>query len=79
MILVKQTVDPPHINVKRLWLVDLKAATPCAVGDFHEAHAQQLVKVISGPVENNAGARQRGDIPLWVAGTLKHICLADVL
>lgn len=54
-----------------LGLVDLEAPRPGAVGRVHEAHAQQLVVVIPRPVEDHAGAGQRGDVALWVGGTLE--------
>lgn len=55
-----------------LWFVDLKASRPGAVGGVHEAHTQQLVVVITGPVEDNAGARQGGDVSLWIGSTLQQ-------
>lgn len=48
----------PHVDVERLRFVDLEASGPGAVGDVHETHTQQLVVVISGPVEDDAGSRQ---------------------
>lgn len=60
----------PHVDVKGLGLVDLEASRPGAVRGVHEAYAQQLVVVIAGPVEDNAGSRQRGDVTLRVDGTL---------
>lgn len=61
--------------MKGLRLVDLKASRPGAVGRVHEANTQQLIIVIAGPVENNAGARQGGDVTLWVGCTLGQMCL----
>ncbi len=64
----------PHVDVKGLGFVDLEASRPGAVGGVHEAHTQQLVIVIAGPVEDNAGARQGGDVTLRVGRTLGQIC-----
>lgn len=52
-------------------LVDLEAPRPGAGGVVHEAHAQQLVVVVTGPVEHHTGARQGGDVALGVRRTLK--------
>ena len=56
-----------------LGLVDLEAARPGAVGRVHEAHTQQLVVVVPGPVEDHAGAGQRGDVAVWVIGALEAV------
>lgn len=56
--------------MKGLGFVDLEASRPGAVGGVHEAHTQQLVVVVAGPVEDNAGARQGGDVTLRVGRTL---------
>ena len=61
--------------MKRLGFVDFKASRPGAVGGVHKAHTQQLVIVISGPVEDDAGSRQGGDVTLRVGCTLRHIYL----
>lgn len=60
----------PHVDVEGLGLVDLEAARPGAVWDVHESHAEQLVVVVAGPVEDHAGARQGGDVPLRVLRAL---------
>ena len=60
----------PHVDMERLWFVDLKASRPCAVEGVHEAYTQQLVIVIAGPVEDNTGAGWSGDITFWVGRTL---------
>lgn len=56
--------------MKGFGFVDLEASRPGAVGGVHEAHTQQLVVVVAGPVEDNAGARQGGDVTLRVGRTL---------
>lgn len=56
--------------MKGLGFVDFEASRPGAVGGVHEAHTQQLVIVIAGPVEHNAGAWQGGDVTLGVGRTL---------
>lgn len=65
----------PHIDVKGFGFADLKASRPGAIGDVHKAHTQQLVIVIAWPMENNTGARQGGNITLWVGRTLGQMCL----
>lgn len=56
-----------------LGLVDLEASGPGAVGVVHDANAEQLVVVAAGPVEDHAGARQRGDVALRVGCSLRHM------
>lgn len=56
-----------------LGFVDFEASGPGAVHIVHDAHAQQLVVVAAGPVEDHAGARQGGDVALWVGGGLGHM------
>lgn len=63
----------PHVDMEGLGFVDLEASRPGTVGGVHEAHTQQLVVVITWPVENNTGARQGGDVTLRVGGTLGKI------
>lgn len=65
--------DSPHVDVERLELVDLEASGPGAVGRVQESNTQQLVVVVSGPVEDDAGAGQGGDVTLWVGGPLTQI------
>lgn len=60
----------PHVDVKGLGFVDFEASRPGAVGGIHEAHTQQLVIVIAWPVEDDTGARQGGDVTLWVGCAL---------
>lgn len=62
--------NSPHVDVKGLGLVDLEAPGPGAVGGVHASHTQQLVIVVAGPVEDDAGARQGGDVTLRVGRTL---------
>lgn len=57
--------------MKGLGFVDFKASRPGAVGSIHEAHTQQLVIVVAWPVEDDAGARQGGDVTLWVGRALR--------
>lgn len=66
----KYSCGSPHVDVEWLWFVDLKAPRPGTVGSVHEAHTQQLVVVITGPVEDDVGAGQGGDVSLWVGRTL---------
>lgn len=61
--------------MKGLEFVDFEASRPGAVGGVHEAHTQQLVIVIAGPVEDNAGAWQGGDVTLRVGRTLGQMYL----
>lgn len=65
-------VDSPHVDVEGLGDVDLKASRPRTVGGVHEPHAQQLVIVVAGPVEDHAGARQGGDVPVWIGRALRQ-------
>lgn len=58
-----------------LWFVNLKASRPGAIGGVHETHTEQLVVVIAGPVEDNAGAWQGGYVTLWVGRTLGQVYL----
>lgn len=66
-------MNPPHVDVEGLGFVDFEASGPGAVHIVHDAHAQQLVVVAAGPVEDHAGARQGGDVALWVGGGLGHM------
>lgn len=68
----------PHVDVEGLGLVDLEASRPGAVGRVHEAHAQQLVVVVARPVEDDAGAWQRGDVALWVGCALGETRLFNI-
>ena len=62
----------PHVDVERLGLVDLEASGPGAVSVVHEAHTQQLVVVIPGPVEHHTGAGWRRDVALGVSRALQQ-------
>ena len=68
-MLMPESVSP-HVDVEGLGFVDLEASRPGAVGSVHEANTQQLVIVVSGPVEDDAGAWQGGDVTLWIGRTL---------
>lgn len=65
-----EVMKPPHVDVEGLWFVDFEASGPRALHVVHDAHAQQLVVVAAGPVEDHAGARQGGDVALRVGGGL---------
>lgn len=65
---------PPHVDVKRLGDVDFEASRPGAVGRVHESDTQQLVVVVTGPVEDHAGAWQGGDVALWIGCALGQMC-----
>lgn len=69
---------PPHVDVKRLGNVDFKASRPGAVGRVHEADTQQLVIVVTGPVEDHAGAWQGGDVALRIGCALRQMCLSEL-
>lgn len=73
-----ETRLPPHVDVKRLGDVDLEASGPGTVGRVHESDTQQLVVVVTGPVENHAGAWQGGDVALWVGCALSHMRLSEL-
>lgn len=63
----------PHVDMKGLGDVDFEASRPGAVRGVHESDTQQLVIVVARPVEDNAGARQGGDVALWVSRTLTQM------
>lgn len=63
----------PHVDMKGLGDVDFEASGPGAVRGVHESDTQQLVVVVARPVEDNAGARQGGDVALWVSRTLTQM------
>lgn len=67
---VQRICASPHVDMKRLGFVDLEASRPGTVGGIHETHTKELVVVVAGPVENNAGAWQGGDVTLWIGRTL---------
>lgn len=69
---------PPHVDVKRLGDVDLEASGPGTVGCVHESDTQQLVVVVTGPVEDHAGAWQGGDVALRIGCALTQMRLSEL-
>lgn len=57
--------------MERLWFADFKPSRPGAVGYIHESNTQQLVIVISRPVEHHTGAWQCGDVSIWICCALE--------
>lgn len=70
---------PPHVDVKRLGDVDLETARPGAVGCVHEPDTQQLVVVVTGPVEDHTGAGQGGDVAVWIGCALRQTHFAQII
>lgn len=70
---------PPHVDMKRLGDVDFEAARPGAVGGVHEPDTQQLVVVVTGPVEDHTGARQGGDVAVGIGCALRQTHLAEMI